>query len=286
MHNTLEYLIVESILFSAAVVLHVAAIFILRKTNEDFIFTKVQKIFLINLSINEIFSAISHCLGKVATIYFAKQRTDSKYYIFFEITMGTFLPIWYMLIMLVITIDRFLAVYLNLRYHLLVNQRKVKVLLFILPVLSIFATGVLNFVVKDNSSLTGVSNTLTVFRMAPALDVVCTLAFCFTYGYLFYQLRKKRRSTSVIETENTQTKSKHTFFFPFLLILSFILLWMVPNWIHYAYYGFGKFVPVSFHWAVDLCYPLAFICDAFIYIFSSPKVRNKTKTFWGRHFSL
>ncbi|XP_066930787.1 adrenocorticotropic hormone receptor-like [Clytia hemisphaerica] len=283
MENTLEYLIVESTLFFTAIVLHVIAIFILRKTNEDFIFTKVQKIFLINLSINEIFSSFSHCLGKVAIVYFPEQRTGSKYYIFFEITMGTLLPIWYMLIMLVITVDRFLAVYLNLRYHLLVTQRKVKILLYILPVVSIIVTGVLNFVIKDNSSLVGLDNTLTVFRMAPVFDVICLLAFCMTYGYLFYQLRKKRRTTSVTEKDNTQTKIKHKFFFPFLLILSFILLWMLPNWIHYSYFGFGGSIPASFHWAVDLCYPLAFICDAFIYIFSSPKVRNKVKRFLNRH---
>eukprot|EP00111_Clytia_hemisphaerica_P002493 TCONS_00007125-protein len=101
--------ILQFIFLPVAIVLHVTALMVLRKTNEDFVFTKIQKMFLINLSVLEIFLSISYAALKILNLY--PGYRGSKTHFIMMVWEGSYLATWYMLLMLVITVDRFLAVY-------------------------------------------------------------------------------------------------------------------------------------------------------------------------------
>ena len=307
-------LLAEFVLFPFGILLHALAVFVIRRTNEDAVFTEIQKIYLINLSLVEVLLSLTQMISK--SFNFFREMSGSRFEFIFELLHASFFSVWYMLIMVLISFDRFLVVYLNLRYPSLWTPRKAKIAVALLPFLSLIITMVANFVIKSNHLMNDRSNTLTIYRMFPFIDMTCALIFFLAYGYLLHRLLYYRnaivrcqvtrnsvrnqnppnnhntnRSHSIVQNSNsgssndsvTSTRSlKVNFFYPALLVISFILFWMVPNWIHYLYYKDDRIIPVSFHWAVDLCYPIAFILDAFIYIFSSNKIRSSLRRFLRR----
>eukprot|EP00111_Clytia_hemisphaerica_P016054 TCONS_00047506-protein len=304
-------LLAEFVLFPFGILLHALAVFVIHRTNEDAVFTEIQKIYLINLSLVEVLLSLTQMISK--SFNFFSEMSGSSFEFIFELLHASFFSVWYMLIMVLISFDRFLVVYLNLRYPSLWTPKKAKIVVTLLPFLSLVITMVANFVIKNNHLMNDRSNTLTIYRMFPFIDMTCALIFFSAYGYLLHRLLYYRkfavrcqvirvdvlnhtsqmtnRSHSTVQNSTSGTSSdsasstrplKVNFFYPALLVISFILFWMVPNWIHYLYYKDDQKIPVSFHWAVDLCYPIAFILDAFIYIFSSKKIRNSLRRFLKR----
>jgi 7 transmembrane receptor (rhodopsin family). len=277
-----EIILIEMCLYSLGICLHTVAFFLIHRSHDDIIFTETQRLYLMNLNVVEIFLAISFVANKVVRDYFVYPKAR----FILHIVHGCLFSLWYIFVMVLITIDRFLTVYFCLRYPLIWSLKKTKVLMVFVSVLSVFMTFILNGVVADTSKW-DVTKTYTIYRTPPVLDVLFLILICLTYGYLFHRIRVSQRSvqpqdnlSGFTSNHTTVHKLKRKFYFPTLLIISFILFWMLPNWIHYYYYTNDRKIPSTFHVIIDMCYSFAIVFDAFIYIFSLPNIRMQFLRFF------
>lgn len=283
-----NYVLYEIVLFFLAMCMHVFAFGMMHRTRDDLVFTETQRLYLMNLSVVEFLLSIVYIVDRTLKGYFDLPKARFV----LHIAKDGFLCFWYILVMVLVTIDRFLAVYLNLRYPLLWSPRKTKIAIAVAFSLALGITLVLNVAVADVSEF-DVRKTYSVVNLPPVLDISFAVLTCVTYGYLFHRIRSYRKNvkphresitSSSVSSDNPKQshvkKLKRKFYLPTLLIATFVLFWMVPNGIHYQYYKDRKEIPFHFHLFIDLLYPIALIADAFIYIFSLPSIRKQISRFY------
>ena len=288
----------EFILYSCAIVLHSIAIVLIRSTQKsDSIFTNIQRMYLVNLSIVEILLSLTFVGNKILYTYYPNYETVKSLRFILHVTHACFLSLWYMSIMILITIDRFLTVYLNLRYRMYWPTRNSRIALIAAIAFSASLTFV-NVFCSDTSEW-DLNKIYTIYNTPPVHDVLFGVLIVLTYGYLYSRIRHYRRfdvspqaitNTVTLPTtadtlpslnvhyDKRQTdmkKLKKKFYLPTLLIVSFILFWDVPNGVHFHYYKDQMEIPKTLHLVIDSLYPLAIASDACIYIFATPSIRVK-----------
>jgi len=284
-----HFVLYEIVLYFLAMCLHVFSFCTIHKTRDDLVFTETQRLYLMNLSAVEFTLSIVYITDRTLKGYFDLPKTRFV----LHIVKDGFLCVWYILVMALVTIDRFLAVYLNLRYSLLWSPKKAKISIAVAFCMALGVTTILNCFVADITEF-NMRKAYSVVNMPPVLDILFSVLTCLTYGYLFHRIRKYRgnvkpyrqstissSTSSAIDIKQTNIKKiKRKFYLSTLLIVTFVLFWMVPNGIHYQYYKDSKAIPFRFHFFVDLLYPIALISDAFIYIFSLPSIRRQISRFY------
>ena len=133
-----------------------------------------------------------------------------------------------------------------------------------------------------------------------SFDVIFLTVAMGTYSYIFIMIKKKRRihafdqTTSYQTTQQTsQTNSsisssrkrkrtllrhKKQFLSTFLLVITFSIFTVVPNFV-YLYYGFVNYDGYELWMGAAFTFSFAFsyVCDFFIYTFSSKPIRRKFK---------
>ena len=199
--------------------------------------------------------------------------------------------------MIVLTIDRFLKVFLNIKYPLYWKYNhsvKLVICLFIIN----FLTGLAFW-------LSGTRlETIETYYYLPfdELFLFCAVG---TYGYIFIMVKKKSKVNQVELSSNNQTresandtirstgssrtnkpksllgKNKH-FLSTFLLVITFLVFTVVPDLILFYFAlrnGEGKTELINLTLAISYC--TSFICDFVIYTFSSRPIRRRLKK-WVR----
>jgi len=213
-----------------------------------------------------------------------------------------------------LTVDRFLTVYLNLRYLLVWNVKKTKwVLKFCF--LSAFVANAF-FLIYFNTYEQALRY-LAVFVWFPVDNL---FIFIVTITYIYILVRVLRRKTKIqksvspslpstssflektsdetttdIKQENQDTKRKpsvcntttehesisrspsytwKTFTVPFLLIATFIVFIGFPDNTYFSYFILGKTMPAEMSVVFFSFYPTGILCDAVIYILCQRDVRK------------
>ena len=109
--------------------------------------------------------------------------------------------IMYYLIMIYITIDRFLAIFLNIKYPLLWSPRKTAYL-----VLGSFSFSCIIFIATSVSWAFYQWNASRIYHVYiyPILATVFLASFLITYIYIFQKLRKNWKEKKVLRTQLSQ----------------------------------------------------------------------------------
>ena len=90
-----------------------------------------------------------------------------------------------------------------------------------------------------------------------------------------HTIMKCASDSRIRPTRKTATeKIKKNTFVPFLLILTFVLFWLVPDQIQLVLLLTTKDIPSEIYFASNLSYIVAAFCDGLIYIIGTPKVRE------------
>lgn len=193
---------------------------------------------------------------------------------------------WFIVLMVLLTVDRFFEVYLNITYPLHWNSRKTKSAigismscLFLVPI-----SLILTIPSTDNKQ-----QYVIFVYIYPIENYVFTGIGVIVYGYIFKErqkavrtlnkiaasVRRARACTGSSHTKMLPKKTKGNFYIPALLMITFFLFWVIPDIVITYYLGKNKKSILDLFRIVDVLYCLALTSDAFIYTLCSSYVRRK-----------
>ena len=117
-----KYVIVNLSLCTVASILHSFGFFVLWRVKQKNPYLATQRLYLMHLSISENIYSIFYGLFFVFDLTFENSTWKTVIYII----AGGGAYVWYLLILIMLTIDRFLTVYFNIRYIAVWSIRKAK----------------------------------------------------------------------------------------------------------------------------------------------------------------
>ena len=291
MNNTAG--ILQITLYIIATILHAIGLWLLSFIKHSPTFGSIQRLFFINISTCDILGCILSISSKIAEIVAPEWSKQES--IMHRISISG-MYIWYIGLMTLLTMDRFLSVYLNLRYHMVCTLRRAKWILSLLFIFSVTCTSVCL-----NIGTTIQVETVMVHAWL-VLDGVFLCVALLTYIYFFRKIKSNRRRESatlpppyreglltrqtspIIDSKQQQrqgrtrkistkikktiTSLKRSFFTPSLLIGNFIMFWLLPDQIFFWLNMMHKRLvsPLLIGVLLNL-YPFGILLDAIIYIF-------------------
>ena len=207
--------------------------------------TLSQKYLIFTLCFVEILLAFGGLLGYIFTLL---GIDDSFPVVICEIFHMTMVNVSYMLLMIVITIDRFLIIYLNIKYPLYCTPRKIKIVVILILCFCLCFFFVF------------LSKYLLYLFVYPVIQSVFLLTAILTYVYIYRQLKRSkepnRNSVKHMKDSKKEPKSKErkrfNIFVPNLIILTFILFTVLPHAVWSIKFWFEFNLPTSASYFVAL----------------------------------
>ena len=265
-------------------ILHLTGLVLLTKT-EDVTVNGNQKYLIIALSLTEMTSIVLSVIRE--SIFYATGNKKDTIGLYVTLYSMIVIPIMYYFIMFVITLDRFLELRLNIKYHLYLNKsRTKKILILVCCIVNIACLAFLCIIFSYQQS-TMVSNIYEKIHknlfiyFTPVTDTIFVIVAITVYLYIFYKLyNSNRREQALIkqikcnETTKNITLTVNRCRVPFWIILTFILLWIVPNilqLISHSHKDFHEYL----HLASYVLYRIGYAADAIIYIFNLNNAKVK-----------
>ena len=258
-----------------AVLVHVAALLLLIKSTQHDI-KGSQKYLFISLSITE----LSYCLISIAYLWCKEYGVENSIRKYITIFRATAVLLMYYFIMIYIKLDRFFTVHLNIKYEVYWSPLKTKRLIFFTSLVCIAVSLLVSvtwFQMHWNVT------TFVNIYLYPLFMVVFIICAVITYSYIVKKIIANRKREDRLMKQMTknhkklspqiQQKPKSAIFVPTIVIVTFILFMVIPNFIYTIDKNTSK-LPVhmvDINWVL---FPLGFIVDAVVYIFSVKILRN------------
>ena len=230
-----------------------------------------QKYLFISLSLAELSYGLISLIRFCCIEYGVKKALYQHLTIFRRIAV----LLMYYLLMIYITLDRFFAIYLNVKYGIYWSPVKTKRLILFTAFFCIFAS----ILVSVTWFQTEWSVTIFVYvYLYPPFMMIFIICAVVTYSYIVMKIIR-REDTVVNQVTGNVDKGYHriqrkTILVPSIIILTFIFFMVVPDFIHMVNYAniskLAKII-VDVNW---ILFPLGFISDAVVYIFSAGALRN------------
>ena len=249
------------ILSSVAIILHSFGLILLikaRKRSFNNAYFISQHIYLSNLSFSETMFSLTGLLRVVVKFHGYEELNR----ILFIINTGNFVQI--ILFLTALTLDRFLTVYYNLKYILIWDTRKTKIVIILIYQVSIL------FIAFSVALIKSIGNAFEIFTFYVWLpiDVLFMVTAVFSYTFLLSKVLK------INPVRNQQTKSKKSIIVILGLLLSFTVFSVTPDTISLVKSIRKEKITESMEFYLSISYRLGTIMDAFIYIMFSPGVRQ------------
>lgn len=193
------------------------------------------------------------------------------------IAMNSGVSFFYVFIMTMIPIDRFMAIYLNIKYSIYWSVRKTNVVL-IVALLMCCLLFIPLFIVHLRSATA--FRKLVTYYIFPTLSLVFLIVFSFSYFYIIKQVLRHRKKTKQIQkqlrTNNTnlhckQLNIRFRLFVPTLVIITFILFMICPNII--GIFVVIELLPIYVLYFTKLFVIVGFIADAVVFVFNLNGIR-------------
>jgi Serpentine type 7TM GPCR chemoreceptor Srsx. len=258
--------LLEVVLFLTAISLHFVGFLLLTLVQVTPNFTASQREFLFCLSLVEMLYSLGAIADKLVQFY---KLTIWRYSvtIFYE----GFAFVWYTNLMTMLTLDRLMAVKLSLRYNLLWPLRKTRMVLIMCVVSSLLLS---IFLILRNPERTTLYRSLAIF-VWPFGELVFLMTAVVTYMYFFIKIRKNRIRDRQRQPNGRMERIKKGFFVPSLLVTTFLVFWFIPDQLIFIHQVSGASwkIPETVQQAIRVCYALAVISDAFIYILTPREMR-------------
>ena len=243
-----------------------------------------QKYLLVGLCWTEMVLSIQLMLRGVKHYY---QNIILDVEIFSGEMAGTLM---YFFVMTFLTVDRLAAVKLNLKYPIYCKAKRTIAGLIITFTISflLFAGFLVTFLVYKNPDKSRLQkwNMFLLAYISTVLQGIFLIIASITYIYIFNKIRKNRlalrkitkqlRKNSVKELQSKKTQTNPKLFVPSLIILTFILFSIFPNFMHLGYLNRSPWVRTFFQW-IPVLFFLGWCVDPIIYIFSNSSVQKRIK---------
>lgn len=278
--------IIESILTNLALVLllaslslHVFGVYLLLMMQNR---RTVQDIIIMNFSITEIVISCFDLTENVMSRWYDKLNKNLNIVTIASISM-CLIPNF--LILIVLTLNRFLEVYFNIKYDLYFDKKKA-----IFALLICWSVGLITASIAVPFRIFNHNVGYAIFiYVLPFIEGTVLVVAIWVYMYIYKKIRIKDkdlvqpppRIQSVTRPPPPPPPAikRKKFFLPFLIILSFFLFVVIPditNLLLFYVYKSG----VQWHAQVlYIFYTCGYICDALLYIFLQKHLREKCKRF-------
>jgi len=241
-------------------------------------FSENQRYLLIQLSLGELIYLLLFSMSDGLTAIVNNGGADN-------ITLTTMLgivntilnlPCFLVLIiaMLAITIDRFLSVYLNIRYPPVCTLKSVKIILGVCRVL-ILLLAILILVFYQQTSYFDMIAKEYVWPLSDGLFLI--VAFV-TYTYFLKKIKENRNKVKQITSSVTTKKSLRSrtllksFFVPSILIGTFILFIVIPDQVFFWYNLLEVSMHIDVEISITMLFKLCYLSDAVVYIFLQKEI--------------
>ena len=174
------------------------------------------------------------------------------------------------LVMISLTSDRFLRVYLNIKYPLYWSNQKTIAMLSSFLVLDTVLFVI--FFVTD-------SKLVLDTWMFMSFDFLFISVATITYTYIFYKIQRNRRQSSADSNKTARIVKGKEFFSIFLLVITFFTFSVIPDFV-YFYFSFNdiQFIGTWKEIALTFLYSTSYTVDFFIYTVSSKPVRQRLRS--------
>ena len=205
----------------------------------------------------------------------------------FNVTTVTF---FYICIMAMIEIDRFLEIYLNIYYQAHWSPKKTKIILT--GALTIcFLSFIPSFVADEKNPQT--VGKMLIYYVVPILELVFFIIASCTYLYITKEVLRHRKNTKRIQQQlqknyivvhHREPNNRFKLLVPTLIIVTFLLFTVSPNIIR-LFVVRGDISDTGYRIAF-MFVSIGFIADALIYIFNFNVVRKGIRNIVWRHNSV
>lgn len=190
--------------------------------------------------------------------------------------------IMYIFVMTLITIDRFMDIYLNIKYDIHWYAKSTKI--------ALTAAFVVSLLSGIPAVIVGLEDPCKVFKFLslyvyPVLEGIFVVIALFTYFYIIKQVQKHKKISRKIEKQLREnhiipfqkpSRNRFRIYVPTLIIITFILFTIGPNVIKFFYF----LNIIQNHYISHIAYlliPVGFIADPLIYILNLKPVRTRLK---------
>ena len=264
--------IIVIILDVVAVLIQTLALTLLISLKEGIV-KRNQRLLLVTLCVTEFVYAVAG-IAKACCILLDIQNVITLAIFLFH---GAALTFFLIFIMIMITVDRFLEIYLNIKYSIYWSVRKTNVVL-IVALLMCCLLFIPLFIVHLRSATA--FRKLVTYYIFPTLSLVFLIVFSFSYFYIIKQVLRHRKKTKQIQkqlrTNNTnlhckQLNIRFRLFVPTLVIITFILFMICPNII--GIFVVIELLPIYVLYFTKLFVIVGFIADAAVFVFNLNGIR-------------
>ena len=235
-----------------------------------------QRILLIALCATELVYSATDLVGYV--FYVMNMREGLIALLSSNSTSVTF---FYVTIMILIPIDRYLEIHLNIKYNIHWSPNKTKIVLTVALALCIVLFIPL-YLVKLQKVYP--LQKILVFYINPILQLIFIIVASFSYFYIIRQVLRHRKNIRTLEQQlkrnntaayNMPVSNRFKIILPSLIIITFILFMIGSNIIRILL-SLNMISKVGSYIAY-IFIPAGFIADPVIYIFSLKSVKQSIK---------
>lgn len=280
-------LVIILLLGTFVALLHITGLVLLTKAN-DITISGNQKYLVIALSLTELALVGSSFIRE--TIFYTTGSKTNIVGLCASLYTNAVIGFMYYFIMFSITLDRFLQLRFNIKYHLYWNKKRTKNTLILVSCLVNASWIVLSCTIlfyQKSKLMLSIHDEIRqiYFRYyAPVSDTIFIIFATIVYCYIFLKLYKNKRKEEKLRKQVRCNKTAdvvvkvNRYRIPFWIILTFMLFWIVPNIllrISFSYPVFHEYF-LSVYLGLYATGPIA---DAVIYISNLNIVKVKLRDF-------
>ena len=265
---------IEIILFLITLCLHLTATFILSALDDD---QMSQRVIFLNLCIIEVLLSMNHLVFSVSSFYPAEKQKD--WYDVLNIVQWDGLWVVYLLIMMLVTSDRFCEVYLNIKYQRYFSRRSIFVAIaacWLCGAVMTIIVLILRF--EHNFDYEFVTYTW-VFQVLDGILVVWTIS---VYAYFYSISRRAKKKFPVplpsygmerVPKRENINFQRPTFLVPIFIVTTFVCFMYIPD-IIYVCLLLGKNRQIdNLKDCIYILYSICMSSDAFIIFYFNRAAR-------------
>lgn len=254
--------------------LHLTGIYLLYYSRRFHQVGRNQYLYVLNLSIVEFI----YCL-----VFVCANAVSGEHEQYLKMFRQSFMYTWFSLIMICLTLDRFLEIYLNLRYVTICTVYKTKIALCLAPVFSIGISVVVYLVANNNNDMNLFKSFDRIINLfyCPILNVIFMTTAIVTYGYILRKIRRVRRRSSIADDFMQNVSKRKRFlrkiYMPTFLVVTFFLFYLVPDFVNWIYKFYGIIESDQLQNVHYLAHWVSYVSDALIYTLATKQIRKTIK---------
>ena len=212
---------------------------------------------------------ILSCFTGIAQLFI--QNKDVAFYLLL-FSIG-FLDIQIVLVLLALTMDRAVFVWLNMKYESKKIDRAVKSVFVLIFVLAIISTLLFTFTQNQNSNL---PRKITLY-IYPIMDVCLITNFFVCYGFIIRTVRKRSQKLFGIASQLYKNRMRNATLVPKLIVICGVSFWATVNAVYAAFEITKKEIPLWLSMVLNVMICLGYSTDALLYISFTHSIREKLK---------